>query len=490
MSRTRLLALLAGLALVALAAPASAEVQHLHYKFGPIHVFPGQNTNLYASVPANLKPSVPGYITSFKPNLTYEDGTIPSVEVVHLHHGVWVVNNEPRYAVGEEKTTVRVPDGYGFKYSPKEHWLINYMIHNLTQQPDSVYITYDIDFIPDTDPAAASITPVHTQWIDIAGFSAYPVFDAKRGMGKDGKVTLPDDAPDTPGLTGGGVWHVTKPTTLVGTAVHVHPGGLGGTLKVTRDGVTKTLFTSKAHYFDPEGAVSWDMAVTVPGPDWKVALKPGDVVSLHVTYDVSKASWYESMGIMPITVADDSTAGLDPFKDKLPLKGYINHGRLKENIAHGGKAIGLPNPLKFLDGPVYKANLNVEDFVYTQGDLTGAGPASRPAVIRPGQALTFFNKDAYADSAGGIFHTITACKAPCNLSTGGNYPLANGPVDFDSGELGFGPAGVTAAANRATWTTPSNLKSGTYTYFCRVHPFMRGSFRVVAKKKKRSPRAA
>ena len=51
-------------------------------------------------------------------------------------------------------------------------------------------------------------------------------------------------------------------------------------------------------------------------------------------------------------------------------------------------------------------------------------------------------------------------------------------VDFDSGELGFGPRFATAAANRDTYKTPKNLKSGTYTYFCRVHPFMRGSFRV------------
>ena len=36
-------------------------------------------------------------------------------------------------------------------------------------------------------------------------------------------------------------------------------------------------------------------------------------------------------------------------------------------------------------------------------------------------------------------HTITACKAPCNRTTGIAYPLANGPVDFDSGNLGFGP---------------------------------------------------
>ena len=48
---------------------------------------------------------------------------------------------------------------------------------------------------------------------------------------------------------------------------------------------------------------------------------------------------------------------------------------------------------------------------------------------------------------------------------------------IDSGELGvYGPP----TANRETWSTPSDLAPGTYTYFCRIHPFMRGAFRVVA----------
>ena len=38
---------------------------------------------------------------------------------------------------------------------------------------------------------------------------------------------------------------------------------------------------------------------------------------------------------------------------------------------------------------------------------------------------------------------------------------------------------LTAAANRINWNTPATLAPGTYTYFCRIHPFMRGAFRVV-----------
>ena len=120
----------------------------------------------------------------------------------------------------------------------------------------------------------------------------------------------------------------------------------------------------------------------------------------------------------------------------------------------------------------------IKGFVYGQGDLSMTGRRGRPARVRRGRGLKFVNRDAKRT----IFHTVTACKAPCNRTTGIAYPLADGEVDFDSGTLGFGPRGFTAAANRDTWTTPKRLKAGTYTYFCRVHPFMRGAFEVKRKR--------
>jgi plastocyanin len=30
-----------------------------------------------------------------------------------------------------------------------------------------------------------------------------------------------------------------------------------------------------------------------------------------------------------------------------------------------------------------------------------------------------------------------------------------------------------------TWSTPKNLPPGTYTFYCRIHPFMRGVFRII-----------
>jgi plastocyanin len=456
--------------------PASQPgVQHLTYKFGPIHITPGQNTIDIA--PNDLRPKVPGYITSFRPNLKRPDGSVPAVDVIHLHHGVWLVNGYPTWAAGEEKTAVDVPKGYGFAYKPSDKWLMNYMIHNLTPNPDTVYITYDIDFIPATAPEAQGMTPIHTQWMDVEGIKAYPVFDALRAYGnKRGLYTYPDMAPTDP-YKGGrkrNLWTVPKDLSVVGTAGHLHPGGKETFLTVTRGDKTVRLFTSKAHYYEPAGAVSWDVSMEATPPGWKVALKKGDVVGVHGTYDVSKASWYESMAIMPAMVTDGPSGGVDPFQQNTDVQGVLTHGHLAENDHHGGAALGLPNPTKVLDGPVASKQLTIEGFVTSQGDLSGDTGLSRPPVVQQGQSVSFLNVDAKDN----IYHTITACKQPCNKEAGIAYPIADGPVDFDSGELGNGPPGFTAAANRTTWSTPTTLKAGTYTYFCRIHPFMRGAFRI------------
>jgi plastocyanin len=217
-------------------------------------------------------------------------------------------------------------------------------------------------------------------------------------------------------------------------------------------------------------------------PDWKVALKPGDRLNVSATYDTKKASWYESMGIMVLFYADGTSPGAsDPFRSKVDWKGILTHGHLPENNFHGGKPRpGRPDARK-LPGGVFSSDLKIEGYVYGQGDLNVSGKRGRPPRVRAGQSITFTNLDATTSDSPqeSAYHTITSCKAPCTGSTGIAYPLANGPVRFDSGELGYGPPAATPAENTNTWQTPKSLKPGTYTYFCRIHPFMRGAFRVV-----------
>jgi plastocyanin len=460
---------------LALASPASAQdgVQHLKFAFGPVKIAPGQNT--IETELNDQRPAVDGWIVGFRPNLERADGSIPRVDVIHLHHGVWTSNERPLFAAGEEKTAAIAPPGYGWRYRTSDRWLMIHMIHNLTPTPDEVYITYEIDFIPDGAPAAAGIQAIETAWLDTVG-GFYPVFDAKRGSGgSDGRFTYPDEAGGAPQPS----WTVPEDGALVGTGGHLHPGGLWTDLTLTRDGRSTRLFRSEAIYHEPAGAVSWDVSMTVTPPDWRVQLRKGDVLRASGTYDTKRASWYESMAIMPTMWVPGGT-GADPFTTNVDVKGQVTHGHLSENDNHGGGRLsGLANPLGLLSRPVPgRGAVAIDGFVYAQGDLSMTGRRGRPARVRKGRGLKFVNRDARR----AIFHTITACRAPCNRTTGIAYPRADGEVDFDSGELGFGPAGFTAAANRDTWRTPKGLKAGTYTYFCRVHPFMRGAFEVRRKR--------
>jgi plastocyanin len=467
-----LVALAAAVAALVLAAPASAQEQTLHFEYGPIKIAPGQNTIEIGE--NDLKPPVDGWITGFRPNLVYTNGKVPRVDVIHLHHGVWLKELRPLFAAGEEKTEFKTPPGFGWRYRTTDRWHMNHMIHNLTPTPTEVFITYDLDFVPDTAPEAAGMREVETVWMDVMGLSAYPVFDAKRGAGgPDGRFTYPDEAPRAPRTN---TWTVPEDGVLVGTAGHLHPGGLWTDLKVTRDGRTTRLFRSKAKYFEPAGAVSWDVAMTATRRDWRVQVRAGDVLRVNGTYNTRRASWYESMAIMPVMYDRGGADGADPFVTDVDRPGRVTHGHLKENDNHGGgRFSGLPDARRLIARPLGSAGaIPIEGFVYGQGDLSATGRAGRPALVRRGRALRFVNRDASRT----VFHTVTACKAPCNRTTGIAYPLANGPVDFDSGNLGFGPRGFTAAANRDTWATPKNLEPGTYTYFCRVHPFMRGAFKV------------
>ena len=62
-----------------------------------------------------------------------------------------------------------------------------------------------------------------------------------------------------------------------------------------------------------------------------------------------------------------------------------------------------------------------------------------------------------------------------NLETGIAYPIADADIPFDSGQLGTQGAPTTGTVD---WTVPADLPTGTYTYFCRIHPSMRGGFVV------------
>jgi plastocyanin len=485
--------------------------KRLTYSVGPFNIIPGQNEIGYA--PIVEKPKVDGWITRMRPDLVYVNGKIPRVDVLHLHHGVWVnlsgdnaTSGLPQlfFAAGEEKTIFQMPKGFGYRYEADDRWLLNHMIHNLTPVPAKVKMIYEIDFIPDSSKAARKIKPVRPIWMDVENGKLYPVFNVEKNSGDRGKrklFTYPNDDADayTAGEPERNKWVVDRPGVLVATAGHLHPGGLHTDLWLERDGAKVRaakcgrfataraarrcrakaprgrgdkvhLFESRAKYFEPAGAVSWDVAMTATRPDWRVKLRKGDVLSTTATYTTDRAAWWESMGIMVAYMAD-SGPGKNPYRQRVDLPGKPTHGHLYENRNHGGKKTSLPDPRKLPSGAENPGNVDILGFNYRLGDLRLPGQAGRPPVITPGQSLNFVNQD----NGKRYYHSVTSCKAPCNRSTGIAYPIADGPVQFESGTLGTDRP---VAIGSTRWRTPTNLKAGTYTYFCRIHPFMRGAFRV------------
>jgi len=472
--------------------------ERLHFKVGPFTIQPGQNNieNRGAKV---QQPPVDGWIVGIRPNLVYANGKTPGVDVIHLHHAVWLNLSAPDatapglpqrfFAVGEEKTNLKFPPGYGYAYHTTDHWLLDYMIHNLTPNRAQVWVTYDIDFIPATSPAAKGIVAVHPIWMDVQNGEGYPVFNVPKGGGQNGNYTYPDDATD-PYLGGPAknVWTVDQNGVLISTAGHVHPGGLHTDLWLQRDGAvvptdlrkpgttdTVHLFTSVAHYYEPAGPVSWDMSMSATPENWRVQVHAGDKLEITATYTSKNESWYEAMGIMVVWMAYGN-GGTDPFATNVNAPGILTHGQLPEDDNHGGPTPDLKHYVDETKLPSHMVPngyvIDISNFTYSAGDMS---IATSVPTIKVGQSITFDNLDAPLDN--GIWHTITSCQAPCDGYTGIAYPLANGPIQFDSGELGTaGPP----SSGSATWSTPTNLPPGTYTYFCRIHPFMRGAFRVVA----------
>src|SRR5215218_1213394 len=161
----------------------SDGVRYMRYRV-PIEIKPGQNDIFFENT--KQRPAVDGYITYFKPELRWvKNKKIPPVDVIHLHHAVWLINSRPTFAAGEEKTIVRAPKGYGWEYKTTDRWILNHMIHNLTPNVDKVWVEWTIGFVPKTSSAAEGIRTIDTRWMDVVG-GLYPVFDVLRGSGRNG----------------------------------------------------------------------------------------------------------------------------------------------------------------------------------------------------------------------------------------------------------------------------------------------------------------
>jgi plastocyanin len=284
---------------------------------------------------------------------------------------------------------------------------------------------------------------------------------------------------------------------------------------------------------------SWDLSMTVTGlPFWGIRVEPGDEIRISGTYDTTEAATYENMGIAIGALAPNAAdgrptaPGLDPFKARrakpklcrTPFGKEINRCRAKIRLCTSLRTrLTAPvSKLRFLSrrfgissrhpmlcdrglpthghqeangnhgGPAGEwnaqpggaaSNVAVANFLYEPGDFSTLSMTGVPQV-KLGTNLRFTNVEGST-----IYHSVTSCGFPCLGPTGAAFPLSDGAtssgrqVDFDSSELGFGTPVIGPAKQTLNWELPVTREAGyepgeTVTYYCRIHPSMRGAFQV------------
>jgi polyvinyl alcohol dehydrogenase (cytochrome) len=486
--------------------------QKLSLYYGPFTVPPGQDFN---RVDLDL-PMYDGFLQYVAPYMRrVEDLSEPSHQEAHIHHAHWFRaspgggdpsdnyfhgNAEWIFGQGDEQTHADFrqrsqadPNGpeYG-EFIPKgDPQVLIYMLHNKTNQPLNVYIVLDVQFTNGTPEQLQAVTK--RPWHDLQGTLFGKTYDVPRNPNGDGHYLLSRDAHKPV------VWTAPVDGTLVGIGGHVHPGGEW--VNVTNEGSTTNPCPTTPGNTVPgtlmihEGAIphvpaanvySEDYQTETTHPAWRAPLHKGDRIVLDSSYENKDHAWYEVMTHegMYLDPAQPPRGRCKPYMVnkhwaknwKNPTKGVPNRRwRMDEKMCGIAGYGPCERPEQgSAPKPIQTSVVDIANFTYQPGDRASSGVINAIPWIRQGQRLTFVNQDW---PAGGIRHSVTTCPWPCNGTYVSNYPLPDGR--WDSGTLGYDP--ISNGNPTGESSTPVDLAPGKYSYFCRIHPWMRGAFEVVPK---------
>jgi plastocyanin len=488
----------------------------LKFWYGPYVVPPGWDAN---RVDLNI-PLTRGFVQAIEPGLRFaSDMSEPSHQVAHIHHAHWFTANpgsetdnyfggnaDWMFGNGDEETradfqerTAADPNGpvYGSYLDQREPGPVIYMLHNKTAQTQVSYIALDVTFVHGSEEELEALEG--RDYHDITGVLFGRTFDVQRDpASKDGTFEQPED--DKRGYI---EWVSPIDGTLIGTGSHVHPGGLrvitenyGSEENPCPDvgnGYGGTVLL-KSDVINHHGVkYSEDYQTEVTRPSFRAPIREGDRIRIAGIYENKKHAWYTAMthGGFYIDENQPPRGRCKPTfvgKDKKLLQQRKPNGKPKVNWWDGvpnrqwshhstdsvcGEKYGAPpceeKPKAYEPG-IATNEVQIVNFLYRPGDLTLPGKEGQPVQVKQGTSLRFVN----VDQAANIRHSVTTCKWPCNGRYVANYPLADGRWDSDT--LGYDP--IDGGNPNPIAQTPTDLEVGKYSYFCRIHPWMRGAFEV------------
>jgi hypothetical protein len=228
------------------------------------------------------------YITSFRPDLVYADGSKATMATgPMLHHAVWTsqfrsdatcsgtvlgLAGERFFASGNERTPIAFPSGYGYRVRWYDSWnmLVDLMNHSATAKTVYVQVTYTYR------PSWETVKPLKPIWLDIdqCGDSEYSIPAGYSDMHRD--------------------WKVTVPGKVVAMLGHVHGHGIA--VEATNQTRGGTSICRSLATLDPNDVHSVLAMSTCTG-DPVARLAYGDVVRLHSEYNSTHPAT-DVMGIM------------------------------------------------------------------------------------------------------------------------------------------------------------------------------------------------
>ncbi|MXM64595.1 hypothetical protein GR925_14360 [Streptomyces sp. HUCO-GS316] len=242
------------------------------------------------------KPCENCFITGFKPNLVYADGSNANVNTgPMLHHAVLgthaksdVVCGGPqrKFASGNERVESVLPSGYGIKVRRGERWNMLYDLMNHAPERKSVYITFTFTHEPAPGSRLKPVTPI---WMD-AGGCLGSAYDAPDGVSE--KVRR---------------WRSTISGRLVHMRGHVHHAGRSvRTENITTGKLLCNIMAEEGgspEFIDLHGHTEISDMRPCSG-DPLGTIERGDVLQITSRYE-SAHSHGGVMGIMAGWVAED-----------------------------------------------------------------------------------------------------------------------------------------------------------------------------------------
>jgi Stress up-regulated Nod 19 len=286
--------LVAAASIVGFPAVAHASEQARVVRYGPFTIpaatdsdHPAMLTRLRLAV---QRPCLDCFITSFTPDLVYEDGTEANLSTgAMLHHfvltsqfrsdatcsGTWLgLAGERFFASGNERTAIDFPAGYGYRVRWYDSWnlLVDLMNHS-TDAAKTVYvkITYTVR------PSWESVKRLRPVWLDIDQCG-------------DSEYSIPAEFSDTHWD-----WTVNVAGKVVAAIGHLHGHGVA---IEARNGVEEDseLICRSESKLDPNDVHSVLSMSTCTG-DPLAVVRTGQTVRLHSMYQSSHPA-DDVMGIM------------------------------------------------------------------------------------------------------------------------------------------------------------------------------------------------